>query len=292
MVSARPGPGLALWGVLLLTGTLWSGVVHADQNSTPEAVSISATVVGSSIPPANPVVEFHGLAAQSASVTVTRAGATVATQTASAQAAFHITLPSEPTGQGSYTIHAVDADGRDLAPLTFALNLVAGTNTSITGIFLGPSIAVDRAAVVLGQFVTLSGATAPASAVTVTTASQNATVTAAADGRWTTVVDTTTLGVGTHAASAQAATGGGQVSTVSATVTITVSPTTVVSPIDPCEGKKPADFNCKGGVNIADFSVLLFFWQERNPSNPRLDLNGDGIVDVVDFSIFLFQWSG
>jgi hypothetical protein len=52
-----------------------------------------------------------------------------------------------------------------------------------------------------------------------------------------------------------------------------------------------ADVNCDGRVNLTDFSILLFFWQQRTPSNGRADMNNDGIVDVVDFSIMLFQWT-
>ncbi|MBI3571906.1 hypothetical protein HY091_00005, partial [Candidatus Kaiserbacteria bacterium] len=52
------------------------------------------------------------------------------------------------------------------------------------------------------------------------------------------------------------------------------------------------DLNCDGGVNLTDFSILLFFWKATNPTNARADINHDGSVNVVDFSIMLYQWTG
>ncbi len=50
-----------------------------------------------------------------------------------------------------------------------------------------------------------------------------------------------------------------------------------------------ADLNHDGRVNLADFSILLFYW---GTSTQLADLNGDGKVDLRDFSILLFNWTG
>jgi len=51
------------------------------------------------------------------------------------------------------------------------------------------------------------------------------------------------------------------------------------------------DINNDGYVDIVDFSILLYFWGQTNPSNPCADINRDGIVDIIDFSIMLYWWS-
>ena len=50
-----------------------------------------------------------------------------------------------------------------------------------------------------------------------------------------------------------------------------------------------ADLNHDGKVNLADFSIMLFYW---GTSTPLADLNGDGKVDLRDMSILLYYWTG
>lgn len=266
----------------------WLVVATHPVRAATENVTITATVVEENPYIPNPTVQFSGLAAASASVMVSRNGTLVATQTATSGGNFSITLSDEPVGQIAYLISATDLAGAALAPVTFALNLALGTNTIVSGVFLGPSIAVDRTSVKLGQFVTVSGSTVPNSAVTVSVNSVQAysyTVTADGQGQWSKLVNTQEVGVGTHTASARSVYGGSQVSAESATVSF------AVNPLEQCDGKKSADLNCDGRVNLTDFSILLYFWQQTTPSNSRADINANGRVDVVDFSIMLYQWT-
>lgn len=279
--------GWALVGVLVLASAVPPLTVKAITGST--TVGVSAVVVDRSSTPINPSVEFHGTAAPQAAVTIRRGETIVVTQTASSTADFVISLTDQPAGQQSYLISAVDADGTALAPVTFALNLLVNTNTIITGVFLGPSISIDKTSVKLGQFVTVSGSTAPSSSVTVTVDSVNPksyTISTGGDGYWSKLINTQEVGVGTHTAQARAVFSGSQVSAKSAMVSF------AVNPLEQCDGKKMGDNNCDNKINLTDFSILLYFWSQTNPSNSRADINGDGRVDIVDFSIMLFQWTG
>jgi len=55
---------------------------------------------------------------------------------------------------------------------------------------------------------------------------------------------------------------------------------------------KGADLNFDGNVNIVDFSILLYFWNNTQPSNRCADINFDGTVDIFDFSIMMYWWTG
>lgn len=252
-------------------------------------VTITATVPGTTPPgPTNPTVEFTGLAAPGATVTVSRSSQSIASVNADDQANFSITVTDQPTGQQTYVVGATDDQGRMLKSVTFVLTLNASTTTIVTGVFLGPSIALDRTSVKLGQFVTVSGTTAPSSTVTVTVTStpKEYTVSTNAAGDWSKLVNTEDVGVGTHAVQARALFGGSQTSALSDSLSF------AVNALEQCDGKKTADVNCDGKINLVDFSILLFFWQQTNPRNERSDINRDGRVTIVDFSIMLFQWTG
>lgn len=260
--------------------------VFADTQS----VTISATVP-TVIPPGPtlPIVQLSGIAAPGASVTIARDGTLISTLVSGVGADYSVVLGTEPIGQHEYLLAAEDASGGILGSQTLALNLQSGSTTIVSGIFLGPSIAIDKTEVELGQTVTLSGQTAPGSSVTVSVSSTQVldfSVVAASDGTWTRVVNTDTVGTGQHSAKARAVTTGNTISAYSPSVSF------VVNPFDPATGKEPSDINTDGSSNLIDLSILLFFWHTNNPSNPRADINHDGYVDIIDFSILLFQWTG
>lgn len=281
---------VVLFCTLLITGVLafcTSGALALGGNS---AVSISA-VVSSTTPAVKqaPSVELRGFAAPNARLVVKRGDVEIATGTANADGTFLITLTDQPTGQQIYTVYAYDASGNPLAPITFSFTLSEGTATIVAGIFPGPSITIDQPAVKIGQAVSLSGATVPNSTVTVTVHSavtQTLTTIADALGQWLQSIDTKNLEPGTHTAQAKAVTPSNTISSESASVEFTINP------LEKCDGKKTADLNCDGSVNLTDFSILLFYWKKVDPANERADINNDGIVSIVDFSIMLYQWTG
>ena len=54
---------------------------------------------------------------------------------------------------------------------------------------------------------------------------------------------------------------------------------------------KGADLNFDNKINITDFSILLYFWNQKKSANPCADINFDGIVNIVDFSIMMYWWT-
>lgn len=282
---------------ILVTIKTTDGVVDIDSAifwlavGSNDRVTISAVVSAAPPPATTATVQFKGRASVGTDVHFHRDTVDdpplLAVPT-DAAAKFDVTLTDQPTGQHIYTVQAQDSAGRPHTSLTFALNLTAGSTTIISGVFLGPSIDVDKDEVKLGETVTVFGKTAPGSTVTLTVNSAPKTYTLTADsgGNWSKAVPTNEVGTGTHTAVATAVSTDNTVSEDSPTANF------VVNPLQPCDGKARADLNCDGRVNLTDFSILLFFWQQTSPSNARSDINADGRVTIVDFSILLYQWSG
>jgi hypothetical protein len=276
--------GLAVLSVAL------GALVFGAQAAQAVEVSVSASVVGTTPPgPQNPVVEFRGLAAPGGAVTLTRNGTAVAEATADDVASFAVVASDPSAGQYEFVVGGKDGDRRALTSVSFSLNLTAGTTTIVTGVFLGPSIALDKTAVTVGEAVSATGATAPGSSVTVTVTSEPKTYTALADnsGRWQVAIKGADVGEGLHTVKARAIANGSTVSAFSVSLSFSVS----AAPM-PAPSFKSSDINQDSNVNLIDFSIMLFYWQQRQPANARVDINGDGIVNIVDFSILLYEWTG
>jgi len=47
------------------------------------------------------------------------------------------------------------------------------------------------------------------------------------------------------------------------------------------------DLNCDTDINLADFSILMYYW---GTTNSAADINGDDSVNLVDFSIMMYYW--
>jgi len=56
------------------------------------------------------------------------------------------------------------------------------------------------------------------------------------------------------------------------------------------------DLDWSGAINLTDFSILLYNWDQTPPLLPDYlpcaDINKDGTVDLADFSIMLYWWTG
>lgn len=262
-------------------------------------VQVTATVA--SQPPIeepDTIVAFQGIAYPNSTITLSQDGAVRSVISTTAQAAFEVSLIVDP-GTYTFSIVGLDENGVEGRTSNFTMTLTSGTTTTISGIFLGPTISADQESITTGETVTLNGTTAPNSEVNVTLTSpvfgaaaedQHIAVNIASadtNGRWLQLYNANDLVTGTHEAKAQAIEPiDGNISEFSNSVFFDVDV------LDPCSGSLPGDINCDGFVDLVDFSILIFYWNTSNPANPRADINSDGIVDLTDFSIMLFYWTG
>lgn len=273
------------------SGFLWVPIVSND------SVQVSATVP-SPTPPTLPdtVVVFRGIAYPRSQVTFERQGTILATVPADPTARFDVTFGSQPAGTWTYAVYAEDNQGRVGRTSNFTLAITSGTTTTVSGIFLGPTIAADQTSIELSETVTILGATLPSATITVYVSSEEEVTfqtTADAEGLWTRQFLGSDVGLGDHNIRSKAVSAASEISAFSNTIPLTVTETSSEppGPPDECDGKNRADINCDGSVNLTDFSILLFYWQQTNPDNTRTDINGDSRVGLIDFSILLFNWT-
>ncbi|MFA6272528.1 MAG: dockerin type I domain-containing protein [Patescibacteria group bacterium] len=269
-------------------------VVNSDTVSGSHSVSVSA-VVQAPQPPEEPktVVQFTGLAYPNSELTLLRNGTFLTNITTNSSAEFDIAIEMNP-GTYTFTIYGEDVNGLAGPIFNISVTLNSGVTLSITGIFLGPTIEADRTSVKTGETITFSGYTAPNSQVDLFISPETVdsySITSNNNGLWSLslIAGEDLMNSGNHQARSNATSGNGDISEYSKTITFTV--TEDVEP-NPCELASPADLNCDGHVNLVDFSILMFYWQEKNPANARADINKDDIVNIVDFSIMMFYWTG
>ncbi|MFQ6084083.1 MAG: dockerin type I repeat-containing protein [Candidatus Aminicenantia bacterium] len=284
---------ISLLGVVLLFFPI---LVLAQASTSTESLNVSVTIVeeipipppppGVSWPPVTKVI-FEGRAYPLAFLTFLKNGKVAATFFAQDSGLFEKELTGFEGGRYTFGIWAEDTDGRKSVTLSFTIDILEGTTTRISGIFIPPTIEIFPTQVERGQEVDIFGQSFPGSEVQIFISPKEIVekTKTSQEGRWLFALDTTSLEEGEYEVKAKAFYGDGEQSLFSQTLSFLVIPLKV--PI--CWG---ADLNFDGEVNIIDFSILLYFWGETDPENRCADINFDGIVDIFDFSIMMYWWTG
>jgi hypothetical protein len=257
-----------------------------------EAVSISATVEsaggggGGGYTPRETKVILQGKAYPSSYLTVLQDGKIVTIATADSQANFKIEITDIAAG-GVWTfgIWAEDKKGRKSITFNFTVFVTKGMTTTISGIFLPPTIELSKVKLQKGETLDIYGQTAPQSEISISVESSEIVkkTTATEEGDWSHSFSTTILDDGSHTARAKATSLEGLLSSYSKVLSFYIGEgmPEIVCP--------NADLNGDGKVNLVDFSILLFWWGKYDPCP---DQNQDGEVNLVDFSIMMYHWTG
>jgi len=222
----------------------------------------------------------------------------VATTVAGPDARFQIELTGLSGGNYLFSVYSEDSGGHRSSLLVFPVSVTKGTTTNISGIFIAPTIDVDKKEVKRGENVAIFGQTTPNAEVVINVnSSQELFVKASADtgGAYLYNLDTSPLDEGQHSAKSKSALNG-EVSAFSRAVGFAVGQVTTIKPPTGKAACGKADLNCDGHVNLVDFSIAAF-WYKRPISAAfqaieKERLNGDGKVDLVDFSIMAYYWTG
>lgn len=241
---------------------------------------------GGSPPPTETKVIIKGKAYPLSSVTVLKDGKVITIATADSQADFKVEITDITAGVWTFGIWAEDKNGKKSITFSFTTSVISGMTTSISGIFLPPTINLSETVLQKGEILNILGQTAPESDISVFINSPEEIIEktkAEIDGTWFLSFDTTPLEDGFHATRAKATSPEGLLSTFSQTLMFNIGE--IIGGII-----KSADINGDGRVNLVDFSILLYNW--GTPENLKADLNSDGEVNLIDFSIMMYWWTG
>ena len=244
----------------------------------------------------NGQVNFTGKAYPKSTVTLLKDAQIVATTIAGDDANFQISLSDITPGSYIFSVYSEDNRGNRSSLLTFPLSVTQGVTTNVSGIFISPTIDVDKSEVKKGEVIKIFGQAIPNSDITVIINSDEeiyGKTKADKIGAYLYNLDTVQLERGDHLAKSRA-TLKEEISPLSKVVSFKVGDKTVLKTKTGRCGK--ADLNCDGKVNLVDFSIAAY-WYKRTLSsdfkaieNERL--NGDGKVDLIDFSIMAYYWTG
>ncbi|MFC1678491.1 dockerin type I repeat-containing protein [Patescibacteria group bacterium] len=245
-------------------------------------------------PPEGPGVILEGWAYPLGEVFVLKDGQSEGAIRANQQAEF--SFFSEEYDQGVYTfsIWGKDLDGRTSNTYSTTFWIDEGTQTTVSDIFLSPTIQLSSSAVNPGEIIEVMGQSVPNSTVEVWLFPNKRTAITdeeiikqfrlvGNDGRWGALYNTDNIQEGNYKIKARSN-------------LVTIGNSGFSKALDcaigtaylegECSG---ADLNGDGRVNLTDFSILLYYWETNDSC---ADQNKDGTVNLIDFSIMMYYWTG
>jgi len=233
-------------------------------------------------PPSPAIVVFEGRAYPNAFLTILKNGQTAATFFALPSGFFKKELTGVKAGIYTFGIWAEDTAGRKSVTLSFTVSILEGMTTTISGIFISPTIELLPVQVERGGDINIFGQVFPESKVYIFVLPIALTIETigSREGNWSLKLDTSSLEIGEYKVKTKAFFGEGEQSEFSEEIPFEVA---II-----CKG---ADLNFDGAINVFDFSILLHWWEVRNPLHPCVDINFDKIVDVIDFSVMMHYWA-
>ncbi len=247
-------------------------------------------------PPPETKVIFSGRAYPKSVVTLLKDGQIAATTVAGADANFQITLSGLSGGNYIFSVYSEDKEGRRSSLLTFPVSVTPGVTTNVTGIFIAPTIDVDKSEVKRGDNIAIFGQSVPDAEITIQVSSDQdffVKTLADASGAYLYNFGTEVLDYGSHFTKSKSAKEG-EISPFSKAVSFLVGTKNVFARPSKCPPKADLNDDCR--VNLVDFSIAAYWYKRPLGADfavkEKEKLNGDGKVDLVDFSIMAFYWTG
>jgi hypothetical protein len=241
-------------------------------------------------------VIFSGRAYPLSRVSIVKDGQLAVTTIAGPDSNFKATLSGLASGNYTFSVYGEDWNNVRSSPFTFPIYISSGVMTEISGIFIAPTISVDKTEVKKGENIAIFGQSAQTAEVAININSEPEyflRTLADENGIYLLNFDTSPLSLGGHSAKSKAIFEE-EISYFSHTVGFRVGLKDVVLVPGQCTGK--ADLNADCRVNLVDFSIAAY-WYKRLLSQSfetveKERLNGDAKIDLVDFSIMAYYWTG
>jgi hypothetical protein len=236
-------------------------------------------------------VTFSGKAYPLSKVGVLKDGQLAITTIAGPDANFNISLTGLSSGNYIFAVFGEDNQGMRSSLFTFPIFITQGAATTVSGIFIAPTIALDKSEVKKGENIAIFGQSVPNGEITISVSSEEeffSKVKADKGGVYLYNFDTTPLDIGQHFTKSKSAVGG-EISSFSKAISFAVGTKTVFA--ETLKTPTKGDMNNDKRVNLVDFSIAAY-WYKRPSPPASIDLNSDGKIDLVDFSIMAYYWTG
>ena len=239
----------------------------------------------------SPVLEtkviIQGKAYPDSNVNILKDGKSAGIIKADPQADFKYEFSDITPGIYTFGVWAEDRDGLKSITYTLTFSVSPNTITTVSGIFLPPTIGVDKTNAERGEIINIFGQSVPKTEIGIRVLSSEIIEKTTSDeiGAWLLKFNTQFLEEGHHTAAAQSWLNSNEKSGFGKTLSFNIGETIVTV----AKGEEASDFNRDGKVNLVDFSIFLSWFGKENPD---YDLNNNGKVDLADFSIFLCYWTG
>lgn len=238
-------------------------------------------------------VNFSGRAYPKSAVTLLKDAQIAATTIAGLDANFQISVSGLSAGNYIFSLYSEDNKGVRSSLLTFPVSVTAGASTNVSGVFVAPTIAVDKSEVKRGDNIAIFGQSVSQADIVISVNSDEeffSKTISDKDGIYLYNFDTAVLDYGTHNTKSKALIANQLVSNWSYLVGFKVGTKNVAAaPSAKCLAKADLNNDCK--VNLIDFSISAY-WYKRPSPPASSDFNGDGKIDLIDFSIMAFYWTG
>ncbi len=274
----------------------YEGVQYRVQPTVPESSS-SVNSGGGSLALA---LSFSGKTSPGATVTLLKDSEIVGSVVSGSGGSFTITSSGDVGGSYQFGVYSTDSSGRRSVLVSLPLSVSAGATMDVTGIFIPPTLQLNKRGVLLGDTVEFSGSSVPGATVYIVFDDSTISiprVIADAFGNYFFSYSTTELSLKTYTVSVQASMDN-LVSGFGAPFTFRVGTVTVMNtePVTDAIGESRGDVNGDGRVDLVDFSIVAY-WYLRPLEGDILQieaktLNADGVIDLVDLSIMAFYWTG
>jgi len=246
---------------------------------------------GGYTPPLTTQVVFTGKAYPESTVTLLKDAQIMATTISGTDANFQISLTNITAGSYIFSVYSEDDNGNRSSLLTFPLSVSSGVITNVSGIFISPTIDVDKSEVKRGEILKIFGQAIPNSDITVIINSDEEIYGKTKTdniGAYLYNLDTLEIEMGDHLAKSRS-TLEEEISSLSKAISFIVGTKTVLK--ETIKIPEKGDLNDDKKVNLIDFSVLAYWYQRPSPL-AKVDLNNDGKINLIDFSIMAYYWTG
>lgn len=234
-------------------------------------------------------VILEGKAPPNSSVNVLKDGIIVGVVQANSSGDFSYETSSITAGHTTFGFWALDGKGARSITLTTTFQVTQNAVTTVSNIFLPPTITLSSTKVPTGQSLDVFGATAPNVKVSLFVDKEDSArmaATSSSAGLWSVMVPVDGLqDEAFHTIKAmfeQFGAGAQAKSGFSQAMNFYIGTRDVATP-------GTGDMNGDDKINLIDFSILLFHW---GTDHAVADLNSDGSVNLTDLSILLFSWTG